>query len=233
MSPAAAGLDAGARPTSQPAADVLVDEAGGVIPDESASAEPERRRPGRPRDARADEAIVNAVLELLVEVGFGGLTIDAVAHRAGVGKATIYRRWDGKEQLVLDALSTEQTSQVVPDTGTLRGDLRALYEPMSEPVAQQATIRLMPALAAEAAVNPALSERLGAFVSGRRSPARIILQRGQERGEARPDLDVDLCIDLLTGPLLYRMVFRSAEVDVQTVHETIEMVLRSIAPPAS
>ena len=194
--------------------------------------EAERRRPGRPREARADEAIVAAVLDLLNEVGFSGLTIDAVAHRAGVGKATIYRRWEGKEQLVLDALSTEQTTQVVPDTGTLRGDLRALYEPMAEPVAQQATIRLMPALAAEAAVNPALAERLGTFVSDRRGPARTLLQRAQGRGEARADLDIELCIDQLTGPLLYRLVFRRAAVDVSTVHDAIELVLRSIAPDA-
>jgi AcrR family transcriptional regulator len=128
------------------------------------------RRPGRARDPRADKAILAAAVALLTEVGFGGLTVDAVAHRAGVGKATIYRRWDSKERLVLDALSTEHQPLEAPNTGGLRADLMALYEPMTEPVAQQTAVRLMPALAAEAAGNPALAEQLRAFVSLRRAP---------------------------------------------------------------
>ncbi|QXC63098.1 TetR/AcrR family transcriptional regulator [Aquihabitans sp. G128] len=191
------------------------------------------RRPGRPRDARADEAIVNAVLELLVEVGFGGLTVDAVAHRAGVGKATIYRRWNGKEQLVLDALSTERQNLAVPDTGSVRQDLWAMYEPMTGPVAQQATVRLLPALAAEAAVNPDLAEQLQAFVSDSRARARTVLRRGQERGEVRADADLELCIDLLTGSLIYRMVFRGAAVDAATVRAAIDLVLGSVGPASA
>jgi AcrR family transcriptional regulator len=114
---------------------------------------------------------MDAVVELLTEVGFGGLTIDAVAHRAGVGKATIYRRWDGKEQLVLDALAAGRIPVPQPDTGTLRDDLLAYYLPLADIEAQQGAVRLMPALAAEAAVDPDLADRLHAFVSDRRAPA--------------------------------------------------------------
>ena len=92
----------------------------------------ERRRPGRPRDVGADDAIMDAVVEILTEVGFRGLTIDAVAHRAGVGKATIYRRWPGKEQLVLDALTAERVPVPEPDTGSLRDDLLAHYLPLAD-----------------------------------------------------------------------------------------------------
>ena len=143
------------------------------------------RPPGRPRDPRADAAILTAVVELLAEVGFGGLTVDAVAHRAGVGKATIYRRWDGKEQLVLDALSTEVQLMATPDTGDLATDLLQIYEPMAEPVAQQSATRLMPALAAEAAVNPELADRLRSFVAMRRGAARDALQRAMSDDQAK------------------------------------------------
>ncbi len=188
------------------------------------------RLPGRPRDPRADAAILTAVVELLAEVGFGGLTVDAVAHRAGVGKATIYRRWDGKEQLVLDALSTEVQLMATPDTGDLATDLRQIYEPMAEPVAQQSATRLMPALAAEAAVNPELADRLRSFVAMRRGAAKDAIQRAIGRGEVDPSTDVDLCIDLLTGSLLYRLFFSGADVGIDVIQQAIALVLRGIAP---
>ncbi len=189
-----------------------------------------RRQPGRPRDPRADGAIVAAVLELLVEVGFGRLTIDAVAQRAGVGKATIYRRWEGKEQLVLDAIATETQPISSPDTGDVRRDLIQIYAPMGEPVAQQAAVRLMPALAAEAAVNPELAAQLRLFVGTRRGPARAALQLGIERGQVAADADLELCMDLLNGSLLYRLFFSGAEVDNQVIERAIDVVLDGIAP---
>lgn len=191
--------------------------------------ESSRRQPGRPRDPRADAAILTAVVELLAEVGFGGLTIDAVAHRAGVGKATIYRRWEGKERLVLDALSTEVQQTQSPDTGSVGQDLLQIYEPMAEPVAQQTVVRLMPALAAEAAVNPELAERLRSFVFTRRTAAREALQRGMDRGDLDPAADIELCIDLLTGALLYRLFFSGAEVGIDVIEQAIAVVLRGIA----
>lgn len=200
----------------------------GAVP--GATDPPPRRQPGRPRDPRADQAILTAVVDLLAEVGFGGLTIDAVAHRAGVGKATIYRRWDGKEQLVLDALSTGAQQVAEPDTGTVRGDLLALYLPMGEPVAQQATVRLMPALAAEAAVNPELMDRLRAFVSVRRAPARSVVRRAVERGEVAAGTDADLAIDLIAGSLLYRLFFSGGEVDPGVIAEVVDVVLRGVEP---
>jgi AcrR family transcriptional regulator len=190
-----------------------------------------RRRPGRPRDARADAAILEAVVDLLVEEGFGGLTIDAVAHRAGVGKATIYRRWEGKERLVLDALAaTKADAEEIPDTGSVRGDLIAIYAQMAEPVNQQTVVRLMPALASEAAINPDLSDRLKAFVSERRIPSRTVLDRAKERGEIAADADVDLCIDLLTGPFMYRLFFTGSKVDHKVIEDSIDVVLRGVAP---
>ena len=194
------------------------------------TAEPERRRPGRPRDARADEAILAAVIDILGEVGFSGLTIDAVAHRAGVGKATIYRRWDGKEQLTLDALSAGRLAVLEPDLGDLRSDLLAYYLPLADADAQLGAVRLMPALAAEAAVNPDLTERLRAFVSDRRGPVAAILRRAVERGEIGPDVDLELAIDLLTGPIMYRLYFSGAVVDHEVIEHLVDLVVGAIRP---
>lgn len=194
------------------------------------AADPAPRRPGRPRDARADEAILTAVVDVLGEVGFTGLTIDAVAHRAGVGKATVYRRWDSKEQLVLDALAAGRIDYDEPDTGSLRDDLVAYYLPLTDTQAQQGAVRLMPALAAEAAVDDQIAERLRAFVSDRRTPVAHLLERARQRGEVDPAVDPDLVIDLLTGPLMYRLYFSGAPVDRSVVEELVDRVLRAVAP---
>jgi AcrR family transcriptional regulator len=190
--------------------------------------EQERRKPGRPRDAGADDAIMDAVVEILTEVGFRGLTIDGVAHRAGVGKATIYRRWEGKEQLVLDALAAGRIDLPQPDTGSLRDDLLAYYLPLAEAEAQQGAIRLMPALAAEAALDQGIAEQLHAFVSDRRAPVEGILRQAQERGEVKDDVDIELVVDLLTGAIMYRLYFSGSVVDEDVIVRLLEGVLIAI-----
>lgn len=187
-----------------------------------------RRRPGRPRDAGADDAITDAVVELLTEVGFRGLTIDAVAHRARVGKATIYRRWPGKEQLVLDALTAGRIPLPEPDTGNLGDDLLAYYLPLADADAQQGAVRLMPALAAEAAVDAEIAARLHAYVSDRRAPVAAILQRAQERGEVSDNVDIELVVDLLTGAIMYRLYFSGATVDEDVIRRLLQGVLLAI-----
>ena len=88
----------------------------------SETAESPRRTPGRPRSEASHHAIIEATLELLIESGYGALTMDAVRTRAGVGKATIYRRWSSKEELVSDAIVVLHEEFDTPDTGSLRGD---------------------------------------------------------------------------------------------------------------
>jgi len=192
------------------------------------SEDQERRRPGRPRDLGVDDAIMDAVVEILTEVGFRGLTIDAVAQRAGVGKATIYRRWAGKEQLVLDALTAERVPVPEPDTGSLRDDLLAHYLPLADADAQRGAVRLMPALAAEAAVDPDIADRLQAFVSDRRAPVEGILRHAQERGEVNDDVDVELVVDLLTGAIMYRLYFSGTVVDEDVIRRLLDGVLIAI-----
>ena len=188
------------------------------------------RRLGRPRDAGADQAILDAVVEVLSEVGFVGLTVDAVAHRAGVGKATIYRRWDTKEQLVLAAVSTERYATEIPDSGDMRTDLTALYRPLTEPLAQQKALRLLPALVAEAAVNDDLATKLKVFMADRRMPSLRVLEQAQERGELREGVDLELCVDLAIGSILHRLMFTRAPVDLALVDSLVDLVWRAVQP---
>ena len=92
----------------------------------SETTESPRRMPGRPRSEASHQAIIEATLELLTEAGYGSLTMEAVRTRAGVGKATIYRRWASKEELVRDAIVFVHDKFDTPDTGSLRGDYQAL-----------------------------------------------------------------------------------------------------------
>lgn len=191
---------------------------------------PSPRRLGRPRDARAAPAILDAVVEVLSEVGFVGLTVDAVAQRAGVGKATIYRRWDTKEQLVLAAVSTERYAADIPDSGDLRADLTALYRPLTEPLAQQKALRLLPALVAEAAVNDDLAAKLRVFMADRRMPSLRVLEQARSRGELREGVDLELCVDLAIGSMLHRLMFTRAVVDLALVDSLVDMVWRAVQP---
>jgi AcrR family transcriptional regulator len=89
---------------------------------------PDKKSPGRPRSVESHQAILQATLELLAEVGFDGMSIDAIAARAGVGKTTIYRRYASKEELVADAIESVREEIVIPDTGNLQGDIDALIQ---------------------------------------------------------------------------------------------------------
>ena len=150
------------------------------------------RHRGRPRNEAHDEAILDATLELVAQVGIAGLTVDAVAHLAGVGKATIYRRWNSKEALLLDAWNTCLTISDVPDTGSLRGDMEALFAAKDLKMPAETMKRIFPQLIAAAKVNPDVGDTYKAFVEQRRLPMRMVRAgRVQERrvGEDAPRVE--------------------------------------------
>jgi AcrR family transcriptional regulator len=158
------------------------------------------RPPGRPRSALADEAIIDAVLDLIAEGStVETLSMEAVAARAGVGKATVYRRWPNKEALVMDAIAALKGGSGEAPGGTVRDDLVALLGRLQHPSTRAA--RIMPCLAPELHRNPGLYDRYIEWLEARREVFRDVLRRGIATGELDPDLDIELTLALLTGPM--------------------------------
>ena len=190
------------------------------------------RPPGRPRDARRDEAILAATLALLQEQGYSGLTIDGVADRAGVGRPTIYRRWPSKPALVVAAL-VDSARLAVPerDTGSLRRDLIAVQrhqvELMSSPVSRRVTAGLI----ADLASDPHLAETyVSQYLAPRRATVWQVLQRGVDRGELAADVDFAFIYDLLVGPLFMRAVVWGQPLPRDAAEKTADVILAAFAP---
>ena len=178
-----------------------------TTPPDSAQADQDRKAPGRPRSARADEAIIEAVLDLLAEgTPFDALSIEAVAARAGVGKATIYRRWSNKDALIFDAVRTVKGEPAVLPGTSVRDDLIALLRPVGKAEHTRAG-QIMPCLMAELQRSPELNNIFQRITEPRRQLSREVLQRGIDEGVLRPDIDIEIVIAMLTGPLIaYRML---------------------------
>lgn len=202
-----------------------------MLPASEAAAVAEPARRGRPRSAAADVAILTAALELLSEVGIAGMAMDDVAARAGVSKATIYRRWESKEALVLDALNSGLGHYATVDTGALRSDLLTYVTGMVAKIRSGSKTRdLIPYLVSAATGNPALQPALDEFAAVRARPLRAMLDRAVARGELDVDTDVQLVIDMLLGPVTHRRLFYGEVFDDATAERLVEYVLRAIAP---
>ena len=162
-------------------------------------------RAGRPRSEHAERAIIIAALEEFAESGPDGLCIEKVATRAGVGKATIYRRWPGKEDLLLDALSALKVPLPRPRGESVRDDLAALLETIRGEAVDPRQVRQFALLLGEGDRYPRLLERyIEAVVEPRREMVRIVLRRGVATGELREGISIELAVDMLTGAVLGR-----------------------------
>jgi AcrR family transcriptional regulator len=181
---------------------------------------------GRPRSEEAHKAILDATLELLVEVGFSGLTVEGVAQRAGVGKATIYRRWPSKLPLVVEAFSQLPALEEI-DSGDLVEDLTAMLRSYLQIVNQTPLATVLPSLAGERAHNPELSKLFDPVMRERRQPLIRALERAIVRGELSPGLDVDLAADLIVGPIAVK-VMNGSRVSPRSVGAIVELALRGI-----
>ncbi len=185
---------------------------------------------GRPRSVEADEAILAAVLDELVEVGYDELTIERVAARASVGKATVYRRWSSKSDLVVDALGSLKPPLVHPDTGSTRDDLIQLFGAAPGKDHDPDSARLLVSLCMELQRSPEMGEMYRErFAGPRRQVAAEILARGAERGEIRAGIDADEVVDLLIGPLFYRQLVSGRPADAAAVGRIVDMVLAGIS----
>ena len=186
----------------------------------------EHRRPGRPRDPGYDKVILDATFEILLDKGYAGLTIDGVAARTGVGRPTIYRRWQSKPALVIAALTQSPHLSLTPDTGSLRDDLLAFQRDQVKLMDRPASRRITAGLVADLVADPELAETyLGDYVGLRQTSVREALQRGIERGELRADADLALIYDLLIGPLFMRSVVRGELLGPDMAEQTVDLVL--------
>jgi AcrR family transcriptional regulator len=183
------------------------------------------RRPGRPRDVRADAAIMEAAVEVLADKGPRGFTVDEVAARAGCGKATIYRRWPSRSSLLLDTAHRMGLEPAAVDTGRLRDDLVIMLTQLGVKMRDTPAGRILPGVIAEASVHPEMKALLADFISDRRSRPREIVVRGIERGELPADADVELLLDVLGGTVIYRELIACAPTDEAYIARLVERVL--------
>jgi AcrR family transcriptional regulator len=189
------------------------------------------RRPGRPRSERAERAILDAALELFAESGVSGVCIEAVAARAGVGKATIYRRWPGKEDLLLDALALLKSPLPEPAGASVREDLVAMLGVMYRDAADPVRMRRYTLLLGEGEKYPKIMQRYKeTIVEPRRDLLRSVLRRGVASGELRPDADVEVAMWLLMGAVVARGKDGAEQVAADYAERVVDEVLLGLAP---
>jgi AcrR family transcriptional regulator len=192
---------------------------------------PGRKAPGRPRDARADDAILDALTDMLVEgQSADAISIEAVAARAGVGKATIYRRWANKEALLIDAVQRMKGPPPEPVGDNVRDDLLMLVSAGKSKRFQKYS-RAAACLVPELVRNPRMHEVYQKISEPRREALRKVLRRGVETGELRADLNIEMTVLLLSAPTIVRNTLGLATaLDTEDYAEqVVDTILRGAA----
>ena len=187
-------------------------------------------RRGRPRSEKARHAILDAAAELLLLRGLDAVSMDAVAERAGVSKATIYRWWPSKEMLALDAMLDWAAASAPPrDTGSLRGDVLALIRPWVREIRRRPFGPVIAAFLNEAQSDPNFADAYRThFVEPRREAMRAVFARAAKRGEVQADLDVEVALDLIYGAVYHRLLHGHAKLTERFVHEVVELALNGL-----
>ncbi len=186
---------------------------------------------GRPRSDRIHRAILDATRELLVQDGFTRLRLERVAARAGVGKATIYRRWPSKEALALELLFDLAGPHIeVAESGDTRGELKAVVMNSVHSITETPFGPVIRALLSQIAGNPSIGDPFREMVVGaRRSQVALVIERGIARGDLRPDADASVATELLVGPVYFRLVF-GGRLDEAFADRIVGFVLEGYAP---
>lgn len=186
-----------------------------------------KKSPGRPRSAASHQAMLKATLELLAEVGFEAMSIEAIATRAGVGKTTIYRRYSSKDELVADAIESMREEVLIPDTGSLWSDIDALIENAAQitltPLGRQAVAMII----SSASSNPGFAQIYWKkYLQPRRQAFDIVIERAKERNEILTDLDSGLVFDTMSGIMLYALIFPSTESWTAYIRRALSLLLK-------
>jgi len=187
------------------------------------------KKKGRPRNVETEKAILAASYDLLLENGFGTVTVDKIAERAKVSKATIYKWWPNKAAVVMDGfLSAAMARLPVPDTGSAITDIVIQATNLARFLTSREG-KVINELIAEGQADFKLAEeyRLRYF-NPRRLDSRRILERGMQRGELKNDLNIELCIDLIYGPLFYRLLVTGEKLDESIIEILVNYAFEGI-----
>jgi AcrR family transcriptional regulator len=192
------------------------------------------KRRGRPRSEAAKAAVLAAATEILNEQGLREMSIDMVAARAGVSKATIYRWWRSKAELALDTALADARQQIpMPDTGTLVGDLRvrarATARAFGSPKLGPAMAALIGEAQADTAFAIAFRDRV---IRPLRDGSRELFKRAISRGEIAEDIPIEVALDMLMAPMHYRLLLRTGRLDSKFADEVVDLLLAGLAPAA-
>lgn len=195
-------------------------------------------RTGRPRSATADAAILAATRDALVELGWSKLTLGDVATRAGVAKTTLYRRWPGKNELVVDAMAALFDELEMPDRGSLTADIEGVVLQFAAILVRPETKSGLMAVVAESTHDDALRERIRASIVDRQK--RLVLEgraRAQQRGELPPETDpeeaaraVDLIFDMVAGAVVHRTLVSAEPVDPEWAKAFTRVLVLGLGP---
>jgi AcrR family transcriptional regulator len=195
-------------------------------------------RTGRPRNAAADAAILRATRQALVELGWSKLTLGDVATRAGVAKTTLYRRWAGKKELVVDAVAELFDELELPDRGSLQADVEGVVLQFAALLEQPATKTALMAVVAEATLDEALRQRIREAIVDRQK--RLVIEgrrRAQSRGEipaddGDPAPQVDLIFDMIAGAVVHRTLVSCEPIDADWASRFTSVLLGGLATDA-
>jgi AcrR family transcriptional regulator len=189
------------------------------------------RAPGRPRSLEADEAILEAAVDLFAAVGLEALTMEGVAARAGVGKNTVYRRYSNKLDLVVSAVRCyTNVGAPPPDTGSTTGDVQAIVDGLVAILTDTPMGRMLPILVAARTRVPELDAAYAEIVADKRARSAAVVRRGIERGDLRADVDLEVVVDHLVSPIFYRFLVTRAPLDRAFRITVTDAALRAFAP---
>ena len=191
---------------------------------------------GRPRSEAVERSIIEAVIKLLEDgVPLAELSIERIARTAGVGKATIYRRWNGKEELFVDVVRTAEPPDAELPGTSMRDDLVALLEQLRQRGLMTRSSALLHSVFAQMKSSPKVWDAYHAIVVAPRRRTQVaILRRGQANGELRTDIDVELVNDLFIGPMLFRTIMQpNAALPEGLSEQIVDTVLEGLRPVSS
>ncbi|NJM71456.1 MAG: TetR/AcrR family transcriptional regulator [Scytonema sp. RU_4_4] len=187
-----------------------------------------KKQPGRPRSAQSHQAILQSTLDLLAQVGYERVSIDAIATHAGVGKTTIYRRYRSKEELVADAIESLREEIEIPETGTLWGDLDCIIESAVKTTLTPLGRQILAMIIGAASSSPQFAQVYWTkYLQPRRQAFHVVIERAKARYEIQAETDSDMVFDLISGIMLYALVFQPSNEPVEVyIRRAIDLILK-------